>query len=107
MVVQGTRMISAGGDVVDVTMRIPKDSWRWEPKEVVIPVNKSVRLRIYNEDTYEHGISIKSLNIKQVIPPQAETNVLIPPTSAGEYPFRCSVWCGEGHTEQSGILVVK
>ncbi len=107
--VQVTRMISTSpsAKTVEVSIRIPQNSWRWDPKEIIIPANTAARLRIYNEDIYEHGIFIKALNIKQTIVPQAETVINIPATPAGEYPFRCSVWCGEGHAEQNGVLIVR
>ncbi len=88
-------------------MRIPKSSWSFDPKEFSVPPNTRVRLHVFNEDTYEHGLSIKALNVKQAIAPNRETVIEIPPAAVGEYDFRCSVMCGEGHGEQKGKMIVK
>lgn len=97
----------SGGDALDINMRVPKGQWRWDPNEVTIPANKRVNLHIYNEDSYEHGFAISALNVDSAIPPQKETVVKLPPAQPGEYEFFCSVLCGEGHSGQTGKLIVK
>ena len=98
---------SLGSNVIEVRMRVIKNEWRWDPKEITIPANSIARLRIFNEDTYEHGFAIKELGIDKKIPPQRETVIELTNIKPGEYDFLCSILCGKGHFEQKGILTVR
>ncbi|OGH67820.1 MAG: hypothetical protein A3C15_02045 [Candidatus Magasanikbacteria bacterium RIFCSPHIGHO2_02_FULL_50_9b] len=102
----GYRYVS-GGDVVDVTMRVKKMTWRWDPDNVVVPANKKIRIHIFNEDDFLHGFGVAALGIDAETPPLKETVVTLPPMQPGEYPFHCSVICGEGHATQEGKIVVQ
>lgn len=90
-----------------VEMRVVKNQWRWEPSEITIPANARVKLRITNEDTYEHGFAISQLKIDEFMPPSSVITVNLSNIPAGEYPFFCSVTCGEGHGDQTGKLIVR
>jgi len=94
-------------DAQYISVRVIKNEWRFEPEEIVVPANTVVRLRIFNEDSYQHGFGIRELGIDKVLPPQKETIIELSNISPGEYEFLCSVLCGKGHFEQKGKLIVR
>lgn len=53
-----------------------------------------------------HGFKMPEFGIRTDIIPDRETRVTITPTKAGTFTFFCDVFCGDGHEEMSGTLVV-
>lgn len=91
----------------DIFIRVIKNEWRFEPEEIIIPANAAVRLRVFNEDSYQHGFAIRELGIDKVLPPRQETVIELTNVSPGEYEFVCSVLCGKGHFGQKGRLIAR
>lgn len=103
----GSESRTEQADVQDISVRVIKNEWRFEPAEIVIPANTAVRLRIFNEDSYQHGFAIRELGIDKVLPLQKETIIELEGVNPGEYEFLCSVLCGKGHFEQKGKLIAQ
>lgn len=99
--------VKCEGSTVDVAMISKENQWRFEPSRVEVTAGDTVRLRIYNEDAYDHGWAIEAFGINKRLFPKVNTEVEFCASKVGEYSFYCSVPCGEGHNSQKGILVVK
>ena len=54
-----------------------------------------------------HGFKMPEFGIRTDIVPDQETRVTITPTKAGNFAFFCDVFCGDGHEEMAGTLVVE
>jgi cytochrome c oxidase subunit 2 len=54
-----------------------------------------------------HGFKMPEFGIRADILPDTETRVTITPTRAGTFTFFCDVFCGDGHEEMAGTLVVE
>ena len=54
-----------------------------------------------------HGFAVPDLGIDEEIAPGRPTVVRLTPDRPGEYPFHCSVFCGDGHEGMSGRIVVE
>ena len=54
-----------------------------------------------------HGFKMPDFGIRTDIVPGEERRVTITPTKAGSFAFFCGVFCGDGHEEMSGTLVVE
>ena len=79
----------------------------FEPAEIEVTVGEKVTLAVRSADGV-HGIEIKKVKVKKEIPRGAEP-VLIEFTAneAGRFPIVCSEYCGDGHDDMKGTLVVK
>ncbi len=55
----------------------------------------------------KHGFQVPDLKIDVEIAPDRPTLVHLLPDKPGIYPFHCDVFCGSGHEEMSGVIVVK
>lgn len=85
------------GHVLEVTVRIEKDSWSFEPETIDVTLGDTLKMKFINEDDYDHGVGIDSYGVSQRIPARATLDV--PPfvvTKSGDFQFYCSVSCGEG-----------
>lgn len=73
-----------------------------------IEVNKGdkVRLLITSIDV-EHGISIPEYDIIEKLPKNKEVQIDFVADKQGTFRFFCSVFCGHGHGDMNGELVVK
>ncbi len=90
-----------------IRMKVLKNQWKFQPDTVVVRAGRKITLRIYNEDSYPHGFSIKELGINEPLVPMRETTIVFTPENKGTFGFYCSVLCGDGHYRMSGKLIVR
>ena len=78
----------------------------WEPAEIQVTVGERVRLVLRTADGL-HGIELKKFKIAKEIP-RGNKPVTVDFTAdeAGRFPFLCSEYCGDGHDDMKGMLVV-
>ena len=54
-----------------------------------------------------HGFKMPDFGIRTDIMPFEETRVTITPQKAGTFAFFCDIFCGDGHEDMGGTLVVE
>jgi cytochrome c oxidase subunit 2 len=54
-----------------------------------------------------HGFKMPEFGVRTDIIPDRETRVMITPTKTGNFVFFCDIFCGDGHEDMSGTLVVE
>jgi heme/copper-type cytochrome/quinol oxidase subunit 2 len=80
--------------------------WGWEPSTVTVKKGVPVVITVTSRSG-THGLAIPALGVNSGTFGVGETKTVeFTPDKAGEYPFFCSVFCGEGHSEMRGTLVV-
>ena len=78
-----------------------------EPATISVAQVGSVRLRLHSADR-SHAFAIKAFRVKALIPKGGETvTVEFVADQAGTFAFTCSEYCGTGHSEMKGMLVVR
>ena len=104
MLDESDRPVSTG-NIKEVSIRIPKDTWGFDPQVVEVKRGDTVKLRFINEDSYDHGVGIDAYGISQRIPARAILDV--PPfvvTKSGDFQFYCSVSCGDSSSLPGGVV---
>lgn len=78
----------------------------FEPAVVDVAVGERVRLVVTSADGV-HGLEIKQFKVGREIP-RGGAPVVIEFTAdaPGRFPILCSAYCGNGHDDMKGILVV-
>lgn len=99
--------VQATGEIKEIEMRILENQWKWEPELIHIQAGDRVRLKIYNEDDYDHGFAMDIFGINRRLFPKQTTLVEFTASNQGKFNFYCSVPCGEGHYEQTGLMIVE
>ncbi len=99
--------VAWNGNIVEISMRTPKNEWTFDPAEIRVKRGDQVKLDIYNEDTYDHGFAVNAFGVDARLFPERHTKLEFIACNAGEFPFFCSVACGEGHLRQSGKIIVE
>jgi cytochrome c oxidase subunit 2 len=79
----------------------------FEPSEIDVTVGERVTLSVRTADGV-HGIEIKKFKVKKEVPRgTAPVMIEFTATEAGRFPILCSEYCGDGHNDMKGTLVVK
>lgn len=77
----------------------------FEPARVEVTEGERVRLVVTTGDGV-HGIEVKKFKINKKVPRGGEVTIEFVASAAGEFPILCSEYCGEGHEDMKGMLVV-
>jgi heme/copper-type cytochrome/quinol oxidase subunit 2 len=106
----------AAGGMVNVPFKVTQamaqrievkaSRFSFTPSRLEVKAGVPVELHIVSTDG-THGIAIPGLDIKQQLDQGKEVVVSFTAARAGQYPFRCSVMCGQGHLDMKGQLIVE
>lgn len=77
----------------------------FEPARVEVTEGERVRLVVSSGDGV-HGIEIKKFKIDKKVPRGGEVSIEFVASAAGSFPILCSEYCGDGHEDMKGMLVV-
>ncbi|OGN09300.1 MAG: hypothetical protein A3J46_02060 [Candidatus Yanofskybacteria bacterium RIFCSPHIGHO2_02_FULL_41_11] len=92
-----------------------KDQWKWEPETIEVDRGDRIKLEAINEDDYDHGLAIDAFGVSQRMPARSTIYVEFVVTQLGDFPYYCSVPCGEGivdgvkrtHFDMIGVIKVR
>ncbi|HEX4912422.1 MAG TPA: cupredoxin domain-containing protein [Vicinamibacterales bacterium] len=78
----------------------------FEPARVEVSEGEHVRLVVSSADGV-HGVEIKKFKVNKKVPRGGDqVTIDFVASTPGEYPILCSEYCGNGHEEMKGTLVV-
>ncbi len=78
----------------------------WEPSTITDKKRELVRLIIHNADVM-HGLVIPELGVLNIdIPPDGAV-IEFQADKVGTFEFFCSYYCGEGHIEMQGKVIIE
>jgi cytochrome c oxidase subunit II len=82
----------------------------FEPGTIEVVEGDRVRLLVRSADG-PHGVEIKAFKVKKAVPRakpgDSPVTIEFVAAKAGEYPILCSEYCGNGHDDMTGTLVVR
>ena len=87
------------GKVCEITVIARKDRWMFEPEVIEAERGDKIIATIVNEDDYDHGIALDAFGVSQRMPANGTIKVEFVVTQEGNFPFYCSVPCGEGEVD--------
>ncbi|MDN2671873.1 cupredoxin domain-containing protein [Janthinobacterium sp. SUN026] len=77
----------------------------YTPNEITLKKDEPVVLAFTAID-FIHGFFIPDMRIRADLLPGQVTEVRLTPGKAGEYAFLCDNFCGSGHEEMNGKIIV-
>jgi len=86
-------------------IRVTAKKFEYSPSEITVKKGVPVVLEITSLDRH-HGFKLRQFGVRADIKPGRVTRVRIVPNKTGRFPFECDVFCGSGHEDMSGELVV-
>ena len=102
----GSEEISNGitEETKEITMTATK--WAFSPSEIKVNLNDKVILHVKSIDV-SHGFSLPAFNVNQELEPGKEITVEFTADKKGNFTFVCNVYCGQGHLNMKGNLIVE
>ena len=89
------------GTVIPITVK----KFEFNPKVVTVKKDQPVTLEISTLDRL-HGFNLPDFKLRASIFPGKPARLRLIPEKAGTFVFRCDIFCGSGHENLAGQLVV-
>jgi cytochrome c oxidase subunit II len=94
--------VAAGPRVIPIRAK----RFFYTPNQITVRQGEAVVLELTSEDR-KHGFKVPELGIRADIEPGRVTRVELTPAQAGTFQFACDIFCGDGHEDMTGQLVVQ
>ncbi len=85
---------------------ITAKKWEFSPSTITVDEGDTVVLHITSMDV-KHGFSLSAFNVNENLEPGTTTDVRFVADQKGTFSFVCSVFCGSGHSDMKGTLIVR
>jgi cytochrome c oxidase subunit 2 len=97
-----TAAVPAGAEQV---VRMTAKKFEYTPSQITLKKGVPVVLEITALDR-DHGFKVPELGVRADLKSGQVTRVRIVPDRAGTFEFRCDVFCGSGHEDMFGEIIV-
>jgi plastocyanin/predicted phosphodiesterase len=94
----------ATGQVAQV-VKIAAKKFEYIPNKITIKKGVLTTLELSSLDV-THGFNCPGLHVRTNVPPGGVTRLTITPQKTGTFDCHCDVFCGNGHEEMTGKIVV-
>ena len=86
-------------------IRVVARKFVFVPSEIRVKAGETVTLQ-FTAPEVPMGFSLPDMAVRADIIPGKVTTLNLTPDKAGSFAFLCDVFCGSGHEEMSGTLIV-
>jgi cytochrome c oxidase subunit II len=93
-------------DQNEPVIKITAKKFEYSPDSITIKKGIPVILEFTSLDVM-HGFNCPKLSVRADIKPGEVSRVRILPQKAGVYGFYCDIFCGSGHEEMTGKIIVE
>ena len=101
----GALGLGAAAQPAEQVIRIVTKKFEFTPNEIRLKKGVPAVLEFTTADVFM-GISAPDFGVRADILPGKVTRVRVMPDKAGTFDFICDVFCGSGHEDMSGTIVV-
>jgi len=91
------------GVIKEFTVVSKKLEWRFEPESIAVEQGDRIKVKVINEDNFDHGFAIDAFGISQRLPASGSIDVEFVASKSGEFPFYCSVSCSASDNASFGL----
>ena len=107
--VLGTGLVSTGDyasvQTEDTIIKIVAKKFDYTPNEIKLKKSVPVILEFTTLDVFM-GFKVPDLGVRADIIPGKVSRLRLVPDKVGTFPFVCDVFCGSGHEDMTGTIVV-
>jgi cytochrome c oxidase subunit 2 len=86
-------------------IKIVAKKFDFTPSEIHLKKGEHVVLELTSADR-KHGFKVPELGIRVDVQPGSTTRVDVTPQKVGKFAFACDIFCGDGHEDMTGTLIV-
>jgi cytochrome c oxidase subunit 2 len=99
-------MAAPQGRKKERVIKMQAKKFEYTPNQIEIKKGEHVVLEITSLD-FIHGFNLPDFKIRADLPPGKITRIRLNPDKVGRYAFLCDNFCGSGHEEMNGTIIVK
>ena len=93
-------------DQKEIVIKITAKKFEYSPSSIKIKKGIPVIFELTSLDT-RHGFNCPKLGVRTDIEPGRVSRVRILAQKAGVYGFHCDIFCGDGHEDMYGKIIVE
>lgn len=93
-------------DTVVKEFTITASQFAFDPATITVQEGDAVRFIVTSTDV-DHGLTIAQFGVGETIPAGETKTIEFIADTAGTYTMFCSVFCGSGHGDMTGTLIVE
>src|SRR5882762_8929003 len=97
--------IRANAVPAERVIHITAKKFEFSPDSITLKKGEPVMFEISSGDR-EHGFNLRAFGVRTNVSPGKVSRVRFTPDKTGKFNFSCDVFCGEGHEEMTGTVVV-
>ena len=86
-------------------IHITAKKFEFTPDTITLKKGEPVVLVLSSQDR-KHGFNLRAFGIRADINPGETARIQFNPNKTGKFTFSCDVFCGEGHEDMTGTIVV-
>ena len=90
----------------DKIIKVTAKKFEFSPDKIVLKKGVPVTIELTSLDR-KHGFAVPDLGIRADVKPNETARVRVVPDKVGTFVFHCDVFCGDGHEDLNGTLVVE
>lgn len=101
----GGAAINGPGIPKERVIRLTAKKFEFSPAEITVKKGEPVVIEVTSKDV-NHGFTLPDFGVRTNIQPGSVNRISFTPDKTGSFAFACDVFCGAGHEDMSGLLIV-
>ena len=97
--------ISANAVPAERVIHITAKKFEFSPDSITLKKGEPVVFEISSEDR-KHGFILHAFGVRSDVLPGKVNSIRFTPDKTGKFTFSCDVFCGDGHEDMTGTVVV-
>ena len=97
--------IKANALPAERVIHITAKKFEFSPDSITLKKGEPVVFEISSGDS-KHGFSLHAFGVRSDVLPGKVSRIRFTPDKTGKFTFSCDVFCGDGHEEMTGTVVV-
>jgi cytochrome c oxidase subunit 2 len=86
-------------------IHITAKKFEFTPDTITLKKGEPVLLVVSSQDR-KHGFNLRAFGIRADVNPGETARIQFTPNKTGKFTFSCDIFCGEGHEDMTGTIVV-
>ena len=96
---------SANAVPAERVIHITAKKFDFSPDSITLKKGEPVVFEISSADR-EHGFNLRAFGVRANVSPGKVSRIRFTPDKTGKFTFSCDVFCGDGHEEMTGTVIV-
>ena len=97
--------VRANSRPVEREIHITAKKFDFTPDTITLKKGEPVVLVVSSQDR-KHGFNLRAFGVRTDVSPGGSARIRLTPDKTGKFTFSCDVFCGDGHEDMTGTIVI-